>query len=622
MNFTQLQHFQFFDKYSRFDWELGRRETWPETVRRAVDFLRELSGGVLDKAVYDEMEQAILAMEVLPSMRLLSQAGESARRNNLAIYNCSFLPIDGIDSFVEMLTLLMAGVGVGYSVESFNVNKLPAVRNGGSGRTHEIVVEDSSAGWALAFRKVLFSAWNGIAVKVDYSLVRPAGQPLMTKGGTASGPEPLRKLLDFAYEKIRSRAGQKIRTIDAHDIACMVANCIVSGGVRRSALICLFDREDEALLNCKSPENIKGNEHRWFANNSAVWDSPMTLQEVREQMELMHANGMGEPGIFSRRAAMITKPERRELTEGFGTNPCGEITLNARQLCNLSAAVARAGDLLPDLERKVRLATIIGTIQSMATGFVGVGPDWAKNCERERLLGVDITGQMDCPEVRRPSVLTKLRTLAVETNKEFASKLGINQSASVTCVKPSGNSSVLVDCSSGLHARFAPYYIRRVRMNANSPIAKLFVSEGYPLRPENGQKIGTATTLVAEFPVKSPEGSTGGTSALAQLSRWANNKLYWTEHNPSCTITYEPDELEEISAWLFANQHIVGGLSFLPKQDAHYEQMPYEEIDEQRYNEMVGSLPTVDFERLSAFEHSDLTEGAQLLACVAGNCDI
>mgnify|MGYP001009156544 FL=1 len=621
---TQLQKFQFYDKYSRFNYELGHRETWVETVDRASDYLRELSGSKLPEETYQRIRQGILEMRAMPSMRLLAMAGPAARRNNITIYNCSYLPVDSIDSFVEALIISMSGCGVGYSVEKVYVENFPRVHRQVPGTVPTIKIEDSAEGWADALRTGLESWFAGRDVKFDYSQIRPAGSPLRTKGGRASGPEPLRKMLDFVRSRVLAQQGGFIRPIDAHDIMCEVGNAAVSGGVRRTAMISLFDYDDVEMRRCKAGDFERENNQRWNANNSIVWpDRKLTQLEIFNILADMHMSGRGEPGIFSRRAAWNTIPERRVKAD-FGTNPCGEIVLRPYEFCNLSIAVARSEDTFETLKEKVELATIIGTIQSMATNFPGLRDIWKKNGEEERLLGVDINGQLDSTVAQDPDVQDKLRLHAIETNKKYAEMLGINQSASVTCVKPSGNSSQLLDCSPGIHTRWSPYYVRNVRVGTHSPIFKVLRDAGVPMSPENGQTIENATTWVVHFPVKSPEHAITRESrpALEQCKYWLQTKMHWTEHNPSVTITYKPDEIIDIIKWVWEHQDVIGGMTFLPSYDSLFNQMPYEEIDEERYNELASKFPNIDFSKLYYYEEKDLTTAAQELACLAGVCSI
>ncbi len=621
---TQLQKFQFYDKYSRFNYDLGRRETWIETVDRAVEYLRELSEYRLPHETYDRIREGILNMKVMPSMRLLAMAGPAARRNNIAIYNCSYMPVDGVDSFVEALIISMSGCGVGYSVERQYVEKFPRIARQTGEPPSQFVVPDSSEGWAQTLRVGLETWFSGKDVIFDYSEVRPAGAPLRVKGGRASGPEPLRKMLDFARTRILSRQGGFLRPIDAHDIMCAVGDAAVSGGVRRTAMISLFDYDDNEMRHCKDGDFWRNNSQRWNANNSAVWpERDLSQSEVTRFVLDMVESGRGEPGIFNRRAAVKSRPARRSPAI-FGTNPCGEIILRPYQFCNLTSAVARADDDYESLRDKVELATIIGTIQSMATYFPGLRDEWRKNCEEERLLGVDLNGQMDSPVAQRPEIQERLREVIVETNALYANMLGINQSAACSCVKPSGNSSQLLNSSSGLHARWSPYYIRNVRVGSYSPILKVLSDAGAPIDPENGQTKDNASTWVVHFPVKSPVGAItrNQRSALEQCEFWLQNKLHYTEHNPSVTITYSEDEVLDIIKWIWEHQDKIGGMAFLPAFDAQYDQMPYVEITEDDFLRLDAEFPDIDFSKIYRYEEEDLTTAAQEFACLAGGCDV
>ncbi len=621
---TPLQKFQFFDKYSRFNYELGRRETWIETVDRSVDYLHSLAGDRLPRETYERVRTAILEMRAMPSMRLLAMAGPAAQRNNIAIYNCSYQPVESIDSFVEALIISMAGCGVGYSVESKYVENFPRIKRQTGAAPVHYVVEDSAEGWAEAMRFGLQTWWDGGDVRFDLSLLRAAGAPLRIKGGRASGPEPLRRTFDYMRRKILSRQGSFLRPIDAHDMMCVVGTAAVSGGVRRTAMIALFDPDDAEMLQAKSGDFERENSHRWNANNSAVWPvGGLTQQSFIHQFMEMVDSGRGEPGIFNREGANVMKPARRKDAE-FGTNPCGEINLRPWQFCNLTAAVARADDTFESLREKVEVATIIGSIQSMATFFPGLRPMWKQNCEEERLLGVDITGQMDSKAAQDPQFKRQLREISIDVNRATAKALGINQSASITCVKPSGNSSQLLNCASGLHPRWAPYYVRNVRVSVHSPIFKVLRDAGVPMDPENGQTVDNATTWVVHFPMKSPDGAItrGDVSAIQQCEFWLQNKLFWTEHNPSVTITYKPEEVLDVMKWVWEHREQVGGMAFLPSYDANYAQMPYVEIDKEEYERLAAEFPEIDFSKVWRYEESDLTNAAQELACVAGACDI
>ncbi len=628
---TPIQKFQFFDKYSRFDYDKSRRETWIETVDRAVAFLHELvqtnTGIDLGADLYDRLRRMILEMKSMPSMRLLAMAGAPARRDSTAIYNCSAQPVESIDSFCEALLISMAGCGVGFSVESRYVENFPRIQRQRGLDSMRHVVEDSAQGWAAAL-KVGMQAWfEGGDVSFDFSEIRRAGIPLRTKGGRASGPAPLRTMLEFTRGRILARQGIHLRPIDAHDIMCMVGNAAVSGGVRRTAMLSLFDYDDLEMRLCKSGDFEHDNSQRWNANNSAVWpERGLDQIQVVEQVLDMVKSQRGEPGIFNRQATIDLQPARRSLagyTE-YLTNPCGEIVLRKWELCNLSIAVARHEDTFESLRDKVEIATIIGTIQSLATNFPDLRPMWKQNCEEERLLGVDITGQMDSPAVHDPAVMQALRQVAIETNRMLADKLGINQSAAVTTVKPSGNSSQLLNCASGLHARWAPYYERNVRVAATSSIFKVLRDAGVPMDPENGQARDDANTWVVHFPMKSPDGAVTrkDRGAIEQCDYWLHNKVNWTEHNPSCTITYKQDEIIELTNWIWEHRDQIGGMAFLPSFDANYSQLPYIEISKEEYERRTIAFPEIDFSKIWRYESTDLTTAAQELACLAGGCDV
>ncbi len=621
---TQLQKFQFFDKYSRFNYDLGRRETWTETIDRAVSYLKEISKNKLDQKTYTKIRKFMLEMKAMTSMRLLASAGESARRQNISIYNCSYLPADSIDAFCEALLISMSGCGVGFSVESKYVEKLPRIKRQTAGKVKTYVIPDTTEGWEDSLRIGMNTWFDGKDITFDFSKLRPAGSILKIKGGRASGPEPLRVMLDFVRERILARQGSFLRPIDAHDIMCMVGYAAVSGGVRRTAMISLFDWEDAEMRHAKDGDFERDNWQRWNANNSVVIpDRGLSQEEWIKLMLDMHETQRGEPGIFNRPGSNKFRPERRKEAD-FGSNPCGEINLRPYEFCNLSIAIARKDDTYETLKDKVQVAAIIGTIQAMATNFPGLRPIWKKNCEDERLLGVDINGQMDCPAVQDPSIMAKLRQVAVETNRIYAKKLGINPAAAVTCVKPSGNSSQLFNCSSGIHTRWAPYYVRNVRVGAFTPLFKVLKDAGVPMDPENGQTEDTANTWVVHFPVKSPESAITRKerSAIEQCEYWLKSKIFWTEHNPSVTITYQPNEILDLVKWVWEHKDMIGGMSFLPASDAKYAQMPYEEITKEKYEELNSKFPDIDFSKLWRYEEEDYTKAAQEVACSAGACEI
>lgn len=592
--------------------------------------------------------------------------------------NCSYQGIDHPYAFVEALIISMCGCGVGFSVEKQFVDRLPAVRKSwepevvdyetlydednypideyevlewnddylwgedeepvrsfGTRTDPEVakdvhIVEDTSDGWAWAMWCGLTHWWQGSdSIEFDFSQVRPSGAILKTKGGTSSGPEPLKRMLDFIKKKLLSKRGQKLSTVDVHDIMCIIGDCVVQGGVRRSAMISGFDWDDHEMRNAKSGAWWENNGQRSNANNSCVWPNrKLSDREVTQFVLDMDASGAGEPGIFSRMNAHRMMPKRRfekltgkELAEMF-TNPCGEINLLHQEFCNLSIAVARPGMSMLDMMESVKVATIIGTIQSTAVNFPGLRKGWSENCKKERLLGVDITGQADV-DYLTSSNLSLLRQHAVQTNKLYAQKLGIPQSASVTCVKPSGNSSVFLNCAPGINRRWSDFQIRRTRLSANGVMAKVLLASGFELTPENGQTPNDVTTYVAAWPARTPQAggpTTRQRCAIDQCEVWKNNKINWTEHNPSVTITYHPDELVDIIYWIRENQEIIGGMAFLPASESTYQQMPNEEISEEEYNKMVNKIPKVDWAMLYAFEEFDTTTSAQELACVGGAC--
>lgn len=967
-----LSEFQFFDKYSRFSYEKGRRETWAEAVQRSVDYLTELSERKLDKSDYDKIKEYMLDKKAFPSMRLFAMAGEAARRDNASIYNCSAIGIDSIDSMVEVMALCMSGCGVGFSVERKNVDQLPFVSSKAISDKQLFIVPDSTDGWLSAFRMGLDLWFSGDDIEYDYSLIRPAGSILKIKGGRASGHQPLADLLNFSRKTIMAARGRKLTPIEVHDIVTKIADCVVSGGVRRSALISLFDYDDKDMRHAKDNGWWKISPQRANANNSIIIDRVLTKEETRDLFMTMHNGGGGEPGMMFRVNVNKMNPERRKdrddwlynpcfspgtmiqtraghyqieelvgkvvdvwdgndwvtidnfritgrdkeilkvtlhdgsviettenhrfiledgssvyarylsegdrlsvseapcshgeleingaylkgflsgdgthdddrpilwvyetkyicknrlrksaeeiavtnpgkrvikpisfvqsgknrqnmrgltarkndlllwttdykiaipkqifaanlrskleyiagvmdadgtsfdtqngfayqissihkgwlldfqallktigvyshlskgrekgysdfgdgyglykskrcwrltisqsnsitlasqvkftrlpdfssksvsytakprfnrvvsvessriedivycctvptthqlsLTNGVNIGQCGEVNLRGDgQMCNLSQAIVRPDDSLESLADKVRVATIIGTIQSMATYFPYLRDVWKNNCEEERLLGVDLPGQLDHPSLITANNLAYLRDVAIETNRIYANKLGINQSTAVTCNKPSGNSSLLFNCAPGLHSRWSDYYIRRFRVNAKSPMRYLLEYAGMKLQPENGQKSETATSFVVEFPVKSPDGAitNGSRSAIDQCEWWKMNKLYWTEHNPSVTILYKENEIDEVVDWLYANQDVIGGMAFLPKDDHYYPLAPYEKITKEQYEEMVKDVPQIDWKSLLPyFESEDNTTIAQELACMSGTCEI
>jgi ribonucleoside-diphosphate reductase alpha chain len=540
------------------------------------------------------------------------------------------LALDCVEAFAELLYILMQGAGVGFSVEREYTNQLPRVRQPIIGAAIDrFEVPDDTEGWCDALKFGLVRWLDGYDAEFDVRGVRPKGARLRTKGGVASGPEPLLAMLSAARGIVRGRAGMRLRPIDCHDIACHEGEIVHMGGVRRSSGISLSDLDDRLMRDAKAGAFFDSKPFRGMANNSAVYEEKPSFEAFLEEWRALVRSRSGERGIFNRQGALAQMPERRRRVDGMGTNPCGEILLRNGQTCNLSIAIARAWDTPETLERKVRLAAILGTVQSRMTDFHYVRPMWRANAEEERLLGVDVNGQMDCPWLRpgapgREALLRRLRQVAVDTNAAYASRFGINQSAAVTCVKPGGNSSELFNCSSGIHPRFAPYQIRRFRLGAHTPVAKLLLDSGVPCHPEVGQTWETAAVLVFEFPKRAPEGALmrGQLTAVAQLENWLAWKLHYTEHNPSQTIVVGDDEWLEVAAWVFQHWDQVGGLAFLPRDNGVYRLAPNEEVSREDYERLLARLPEVDFSKLMRYEVTDQTVVAHEAACTSGACDV
>ena len=624
-----LAEFIYFRTYSRWIEEEGRRETWVETVGRYVDFMKENLGKRLSGEDCEEIRQAILKQEIMPSMRLMWSAGKAARATNVAAYNCSFIAPKEIRDFSEIMYLLMCGAGVGFSVESQTAQQLPIVKRQGGETLPTHAIEDSKEGWGAALYVGLKAWYGGKDIKYDHSKIRPAGARLMTMGGRSSGPAPLKSLLDFAREKILSRQGRRLSNLDVHDIVCKIGELVVMGGVRRSALISLSDLDDVEMRDAKKGQFYFTQPQRSMANNSAVYNGKPSATEFMEEWLALAKGGSGERGIFNRGGLRQQVPSRRwkaleKHAQTAGSNPCGEIILRSKQFCNLSEVVCRSEDTEESLLKKVRLATIIGTYQSTLTNFPYISGEWRKNCEEERLLGVSLTGQWDCAAVRVPAVFDKLRERAIEINKEYAQKFGISCSTAITCVKPSGTVSQLVDAASGMHPRHAPFYIRRVRISASDPLFNMLRDQKFPYHPEVGQLEQSATTYVLEFPVAAPPGSASRNdlNAVEQLEYWKVVKQHYTEHNPSVTILIGDKEWVEVANWLYNNWDILGGLAFLPRFEHVYKLAPYEEIDKTAYEEFAAKMPQIDFANIVAYEREDETAGAKELACVSGICEV
>jgi len=626
---NQLSEFIYYRSYSRWIEEEGRRETWIETVDRYMNFMKENLGNKLSEDEYAEIRLAILNQEVMPSMRLMWSAGKAARATNASAFNCSYIAPIKLEDFAEIMYLSMCGTGVGFSVESQTTQQLPQIKKQVGKKLGTHIIADSKEGWANALMLGLKTWFNGKDIDFDFSQLRPAGARLKTMGGQSSGPEPLRALLNFARNKILSKQGRRLSNLDVHDIICKIGEIVVSGGVRRSALISLSDLDDPEMRDAKKGQFYVQEPQRSMANNSAAYNEKPSSTQFLEEWLALTRSGSGERGIFNRGGILKQIPERRRKVfepdwATCGTNPCGEIILKSKEFCNLSEVVAHIEDTEETLLRKVKLATILGTYQSTLTNFQFLSKEWKKNCEEERLLGVSITGQWDCPTVREASVLAKLRNEAIQTNKIYAEKMGINPSLAITCVKPSGTVSQLVDASSGLHPRHAQYYIRRVRINATDPLFQMLKDQKVPYFPEVGQSTSAANTYVFEFPVKAPEGAIKRNDLTAgeQLEYWKIVKNNYTEQNPSVTISVGENEWIEVANWLYENWDIIGGLSFLPRADHVYLLAPYEEITKERYEEMTEKFPAVDFSQIIIYEKEDTTEGAKEIACASGVCEI
>jgi ribonucleoside-diphosphate reductase alpha chain len=624
-----LAEFVYYRTYARWIEGEGRRETWVETVERYMNFMKENLGNKLKPAEYKEIHSAILNQEAMPSMRLMQFAGVAARKTNVCAYNCSYIAPSKIQDFAEIMYISMCGTGIGFSVESKNIQKLPQIKQQTGKMLPIFIIHDSKEGWADALAFGMKTWFNGEDVQFDYSHLRPAGARLKTMGGKSSGPDPLRALLEFTRMKILKRQGRRLTNLDAHDIICKIGEIVVAGGVRRSAMISLSDLDDTEMRDAKKGQFYLTEPQRSIANNSAVYEhKPSTTEFIDEWVALMKS-GTGERGIFNRAGLQHILPERRlrvlkNDTSNLGVNPCGEIILQSKEFCNLSEVVARPEDTEKTLLRKARIAAILGTYQATLTNLPYLSKAWKQHCEQERLLGVSITGQWDSPVVREESVLRKLKKEVIKTNQIYAKRFGINISTCTTCVKPSGTVSQTVDAASGMHPRFAKYYIRRVRISATDSLFKMLRDQGVPYQPEVGQSAEDATTYVLEFPVKAPEGSVlkDDLSAIEQLEHWKKVKLNYTEHNPSQTVYVGEDEWINVANWLYENWDIIGGLSFLPRSNHVYQLAPYEEIDEKRYKEMAKRLEHIDFAKIVTYEREDETEQARELACASGTCEI
>jgi len=622
----QYQSFIHKSRYARWLDTENRRETWEETVTRYVDFWKEREQ--LNDEDGAEVWNAIHDMEVMPSMRCMMTAGEALKRDNVAGFNCSYLHIDHPRAFDELMYVLMCGTGVGFSVERNFIAKLPEVAESFHKTNSVIVVSDSKLGWASAFRELIAMLYAGKIPNWDMGRIRPACARLKTFGGRASGPDPLEDLFKFCVGVFQKSAGRKLTSIECHDVCCKIADIVVVGGVRRSALISLSNLSDNRMAKAKSGQWWESEGQRRLANNSVAYTEKPDFEAFLSEMHTMYDSKAGERGIFSRVAAkkIAARNGRRDADQDFGTNPCSEIILRSNEFCNLSEVVVREDDDLNSLKRKVRLATIIGTLQSTLTDFRYLRVRWKRNTEEEALLGVSLTGIMDHYLLSKPSTdlekwLTEMREVAIETNKEWAERLGVNQSVAITCVKPSGTVSQLVDSASGIHPRFSEHYIRRVRSDRKDPLAEYMEKAGFPVERD----VMNDSTVVFSFPVKSPKDSVTvkQVGAMEQLRLWKAYQEHWCEHKPSVTIYYTDSEFLQVSQWIWDNFDLCSGISLLPTSDHIYQQAPYEAINEDQYNKLVAEMPTnIDWEHLSQFEQEDNTTGSQELACAGGACEI
>ena len=608
-------------RYARFIPELKRRETWEETVDRMVNYLKSKNKG-LDKE-FKEIREAVLNLEIMPSMRLMMSAGEACERDNIAAYNCSYLAINNKRAFSEALYILMNGTGVGFSCERQEINKLPVIPEDISKCDDTIVVGDSKLGWAKAFKKLLSSLWEGDIPTLDYSQVRPAGARLKTFGGRASGPEPLKRLFDFVIESFILSKGRKLTSLEVHDIICMVGEIVVVGGVRRSALISLSNLTDKRMREAKMGAWYNDFAYRGLANNSVAYTEKPDMETFMDEWVSLVKSKSGERGIFNRVAAQKQAAKQGRVKDlNYGTNPCSEIILRDKQFCNLTEVVVRNGDTKDSLLNKVRLATILGTLQSNLTNFKFLSHEWKDNTVEERLLGVSLTGIMDAKITSNPDpkLLEEMREHARTINHKYADKLDIPRSKSITCVKPSGTVSQLVNSASGIHARHADYYIRTIRMDKKDPIYEFLKDRGVQVEDEQYRPDSTA---VFSFPMKAPKGAVtrDDMTAIEQMENWLVYQRHWCEHKPSVTISVKDHEWMDVGAWVWKYFDEISGISFLPHSDHTYVQAPYQDATKEDY-EALRKITPKQIDWTSFIEEDDNTEGAQTLACTGGSCEI
>ena len=624
---TDYQNFIATSRYARWLEEEGRRETWTETVTRYVDYMADKTG--LDKKTADEIWNAIYTLDVMPSMRALMTAGPALDRDNTAGYNCSYLPVNDPKSFDEAMYILLCGTGVGFSVERQYIDKLPEIPERLFKSQTTIVVRDSKEGWAKAFRMLVALLYAGEVPDYDVSMIRPAGARLKTFGGRASGPAPLVDLFKFTINMFKSATGRKLNSYECHSIMCKIGEIVVVGGVRRSAMISLSNLSDIRMRHAKTGQWWETAPHMALSNNSVAYtDKPDSETFLREWTSLVESKS-GERGIFNRVSAQkqAAKNGRRNPDYEFGTNPCSEIILRPHQFCNLTEVVIKEHDTDEDLDRKVRLATILGTAQATLTDFPYLRKIWKSNTQEERLLGVSLTGIMDnihtnCFLVNMRERLTRLKQIAIDTNKKYAKKFGIEESTAITCVKPSGTVSQLCDSASGIHARHSRYYIRTVRGDNKDPLTKFMIDQGVPSEP---CVMKPDTTTVFSFPMMSPSGSRlrNDLSAIEQLEIWLIYQEHWCEHKPSITVTVKEEEWLDVGAFVFKHFDKMSGVSFLPHSDHVYQQAPYQECTEDEYDAMLLKMKTrIDWSKLRDYESVDNTAGSQTMACSGDSCEI
>ena len=633
---TEYQNYIAISRYARWIEKENRRETWSETVERYVSYMQgryeKLTNKKLDKKERDRWVDAITTLKVMPSMRALMTAGPALDKDNVAGFNCSYVAIDNVRTFDEIMYILMCGTGVGFSVERQYVDKLPEIAE----KFHEtetvIKVRDSKIGWAKSYRELIAMLYAGQIPQFDMSLVRPAGAKLKTFGGRASGPDPLRDLFKFSIETFQKASGRKLTSIECHDIVCKIADVVVCGGVRRSALISLSNLSDIRMRDAKTGQWWDNNPQRSYANNSVAYTEKPDIGTFMKEWVSLYDSKSGERGIFNRVASqkMATRSGRRDGDFDFGTNPCSEIVLRNKQFCNLSEVVVRPDDTEETLKEKVEIATIFGTLQSTLSDFRYLTKQWKDNTEEERLLGVSLTGIMD-HEVLSGNIynqtvlkdmLINLKEHSIKTNKKWAEMLGVNQATAITCVKPSGTVSQLVDSASGIHPRYSPYYLRTVRADKKDPLCDMMLDKGFygeddVMKPND--------TKVIYFPMKSPKSSImrDAKSAIEQLEIWKMYQLHWCEHKPSITVYVKEKEWLEVGAWVYENFDVMSGVSFLPHSDHSYKQAPYQEVDKKTYEEWLAKTPrNINWMDLTNYEKEDTTTSSKELACTAGACEV